>query len=68
LTITVPDTVGVKEPEGEIVTALMDRLRHDHGSELVAEVGAGGSGTRNDYPLHPAGSIVADRKPGARKI
>jgi len=30
LTMTVPDTVGVKEPEGEIVTAVGDRLRHDH--------------------------------------
>ena len=46
----------------------MDRLRHDHGYELVAEVGAGGSGTRNEYPLHPAGSIVVDRELGALRV
>jgi len=48
--------------------AVVDRLRDDHGYELVTEVGAGGSGTRNEYPLHPAGSIVVNRKPGARKV
>ena len=62
LTVTVPETVDVTELECEIVTAVADRLRDDHG------YGAGGSETRNEHPLHPAGSIVVDRKPGARKV
>ncbi len=67
LTVTVPETVDVKELESEIVTAVADRLRDDHGYELVAEAGAGGSETRNEHLLHPAGSIVVDSKPGALK-
>lgn len=68
LTVTVPETVDAKELESEIVTALVDRLRDDHGYELVAEAGAGGSETRNEHPLHPAGSIVVDGEPGALKV
>ena len=68
LTVTVPETVGVKELESEIVTAMADRLRDDHGYELVAEAGAGDSGTRNEHALHPAGSIIVDKKPGALKV
>ncbi len=68
LTLTVPETVDIKELELEIVTAVTDRLRDDHGYELVAEVRAGASGTRNEYPLHPTGSIVVGKKPGALKI
>ncbi len=60
LTVTVPKTVDVKELESEIVTAVADRLKDDHGYELVAEAGAGGSETRNEHPLHPAGSIAVD--------
>ena len=68
LTVTVPETVDVKELESEIVTAVADRLRDDHGYELLAEAGAGGSGTRNEHALHPAGSIVVDKKPGVLKV
>ena len=68
LTVTVPETVDVQELESEIVTAVADRLRDDHGYELLAEAGAGGSGTRNEHALHPAGSIVVDKKPGALKV
>jgi hypothetical protein len=68
LTVTVPETVDVEELESEILTAVADRLRDDLGYELVAEAEAGGSGTHNEHPLHPAGSIVVDRKPGALKV
>ena len=62
LTMTVPETVDAKELESEIVTAQVDRLRDDHG------YGAGGSETRNEHPLHPAGSIVVDRELGALRV
>jgi len=39
LTVTAPETVDAKELESEIVTALVDRLRDDHGYELVAGPG-----------------------------
>lgn len=68
LTVTVPQTVDVKELESEIVTAVADRLRDDHGYELVAEAGAGDSGTRHEHALHSAGSIIVDKKPGALKV
>ena len=68
LTVAVPETVDVIELEREIVTAVADRLRDDHGYELVAEAGAGGSETRNEYRLHPAGSIVVDGEPGALEV
>jgi NAD/NADP transhydrogenase alpha subunit len=68
LTATVPETVDVKELESEIVTAVADRLRDDHGYELVVEAGAGDSGTRHEHALHPAGSIIVDKKPGALKV
>jgi len=63
-TVTVPETVDAKELESEIVTAVADRLRDDQGYELAA----GGSGTQNEYPLHPAGGIVVDKKPGALRV
>jgi len=59
---------AVKELESEIVTAVADRLRDDHGYELVAKAGAGDSGTRNEHALHPAGSIIVDSKPGALRV
>jgi NAD/NADP transhydrogenase alpha subunit len=68
LTVTVPETVDVKELESEIIIAVADRLRDDHGYELVVEAGAGDSGTRHEHALHPAGSIIVDKKPGALKV
>jgi len=68
LTLTLPETVDVADFEGEIVTAIADRLRDDHGYQLAAETPTAGSGTRSEHPLHPAGSIVIDRKPGELKI
>ncbi|BBY02422.1 hypothetical protein A5692_06405 [Mycobacterium sp. E342] len=63
LTLTVPETVDPDELASEIVTALADRLRDDHGYELATATGTGGTGTR-EYPLHPAGGIVLDSEPG----
>jgi len=68
LTVTVPETVDVTELECEIVTAVADKLRDDHGFDLAAEVRASASGTGNEYPLHPAGSIVVDRELGALRV
>ena len=68
LTVTVPETVDVTELECEIVTAVADRLRDDHGFDFSAEVMASASGTGNEYPLHPAGNIVVDREPGALRV
>ena len=68
LILTVPDTVDVKELEREIVTAMADRLRDDHGYELAADVSESSSGSRNEYPLRPTGSIIVDVKPGALNI
>ncbi len=68
LTVTVPDTVDVTELEREIVTAVADRLRDDHGYDLLTEVRANASGTANEYRLHPGGSIIVDREPGALKV
>ncbi len=68
LTVTMPETVDVTELESEIVTAVADRLRDDHGYDLVAEVRTGTSGTGNEYPLHPGGSIIVDREPAALRV
>ena len=65
LTVTVPETVDAGELERELVTAMADRLRDDHGYELSANVSAGASETVNEYPLKPTGSIVVDISPGA---
>ena len=68
LTVTLPDTVDVTELERELVTAVADRLRDDHGYELMAEVRANASGTASEYPLHPTSSIVVEKKPGALRV
>ena len=68
LTLTVPGSVDFEKLEGEIVMALADRLRDDHGYELVTGAGPASTGTHNEHPLHPTGSIVIDRKPGALQV
>ena len=67
LTVTLPETVDVQQLEQGIVTAVADRLRDDHGYEL-AGASASASGTANEYPLHPTGSIVVDKKPAALSV
>src|SRR5579875_769848 len=68
LKVAVPGTVDVNELEHEIVTALADRLRDDHGYELVAAVSANASGTGNEYPMRPAGSIAVEQEPGVLRV
>jgi hypothetical protein len=68
MTVTLPETTNVRELESELVTAVADRLRDDHGYQLAAEVRRDASGTRNDYPMNPAGRIVVDKRPGKLKI
>jgi hypothetical protein len=68
LKVTVPATVDVNELEHEIVTALADRLRDDHGYELAVAVSANASGTEHEYPLHPAGSVAVDQEPDALRV
>jgi hypothetical protein len=68
LTLTLPETIDVEEFESEIITAVADRLRDDHGYQLVTEPRTADWGTRGEHPLNPTGSIVVDREPGALKI
>jgi hypothetical protein len=68
LTVTVPDTVDVQALEHEIVTAVADRLRDEHGYELMAAVSTSASGTGSEYHLHPTSSIVVDQEPGALRV
>ncbi len=68
LTVTLPETVDAQEIEDEIVTALADRLRDDHGYELVAGMSASVSGTGNEYPLRPSSSIVIEKEPRALRV
>ncbi|AQT79154.1 hypothetical protein B1R94_07520 [Mycolicibacterium litorale] len=53
LKVRVPATVDVTALQSEIVTALADRLRDDHGYSLV-----GNSADSGEYRLAPSGSIV----------
>ncbi len=66
--MTLPETVDVTELERELVTAVADRLRDDHGYELMTEVRASASATSNEYPLRPTSSIVVAKKPGALRV
>ncbi len=68
MTVTVPETVDVRELERELVTAVADRLRDDHGYRLAADVRTERSDTRNEYPMTPTSRIVIDKKPGALKV
>jgi hypothetical protein len=45
-----------------------DRLRDDHGDELVAAAGPVAQEPEKSTRCHPAGSIVVNRKPGVLKI
>ncbi len=67
LKVSVPPTVDVTELERELVTAVADRLRDDHGCALTDEINATASGA-SEYVLRPAGGIVVKREPGALKV
>jgi hypothetical protein len=68
MTVAVPETVDAADLERELVTAVSDRLRDDHGCQLTAEVRTDASGTRSEYPMNPAGRIAIHKKPGALKV
>ncbi|WP_156689850.1 hypothetical protein [Mycobacterium sp. Marseille-P9652] len=67
LKVSVPDTVDAAELERELLTAVADRLRDDHGCALTEEVRPTASGA-NEYLLRPAGGILIDRTPGALHV
>jgi len=68
MTVTVPKTLDVRQLERELVTAIANRLRDDHGYQLAAEAVTGGTETRHEYPMNPSGRIVVDKKMGALKV
>ncbi len=68
LMIAVPDTVDAAELEGEIVTAVADRLRDDQGYELPAAGCADARGLRHEYHLRPGGSILISSAPGTLMV
>jgi chromatin segregation and condensation protein Rec8/ScpA/Scc1 (kleisin family) len=61
LKVSIPTTVDVTELEEEIVTALGERLRDDHGYKLAEAQTAAVTERANTYPLQPGGSIVVDK-------
>lgn len=58
--LTVPDTVEPGKVADEVVVALADRLRDDHGYELDDSVSPVPPTSRLVYALRPRGSIVVD--------
>lgn len=70
LTLTIPDMVDPAELERELVTALADRLRDEHGLRLSTSATAVGSEQTGeyDYELTPSGAIVVARHPQALRV
>jgi hypothetical protein len=68
MTVTVPATVDPGELERELVTAVADRLRDDHGYRLAAQGPTGASAARTEYLMDPAGKVVVDKGPGALNV
>lgn len=68
MTVTVPVTVDAEDLERELVAAVADRLRDDHGYRLAAEGPTGPSAARTEYPMDPTGKVVVDKKPGTLKV
>ncbi len=68
MTVTVPTSIDAGELERELVTAVADRLRDDHGYRLVAESPRAASAARTEYPMDPTGKVVVDKKPGALRV
>lgn len=66
--MTVPATVDPGELERELVTAVADRLRDDHGYRLAAQGPTGASAARTEYLMDPAGKVVVDKGPGALNV
>jgi len=68
MTVTIPAEVDAGELERELVTAVANRLRDNHGYRLAAESPQDASAARTEYPMDPAGKVVVDKKPGALKV
>ncbi len=66
--MTIPAEVDAGELERELVTAVANRLRDNHGYRLAAENPLDASAARTEYPMDPAGKVVVDKKPGALKV
>src|SRR4051794_30941592 len=63
LTMRLPATVDPVEFEEEVVTAVSDRLRDEHGYERT--LGPTGSGeSEHRYQLAPTGAIVVEQRQG----
>ena len=53
--------------EDELVTAMADRLRDEHGYELGVERGDQ-AGAEHEYPLSPSGGIVVRHRDGTLTV
>ncbi len=63
MTMRLPDTADPAEFEEEVVTALSDRLRDEHGYERTS--GPTGSGdSEHHFRLAPTGAIVVVQRQG----
>jgi hypothetical protein len=65
LTLSIPEMVDSAALEHELVTALADRLRDEHGRRLSSEAKAMNpeAAGAHDYQLTPDGAIVVERRP-----
>lgn len=67
LIVEAPKAVDVGELAAEIVAAIADRLRDEHGYDVPAGVPVIAS-ARSEYPLSPSGRIVVDVQPGVLTV
>jgi hypothetical protein len=69
LTVDVPETVDIGRLEVEVVTALADRLRDEHGDELAQPPTLGDDAASDHvYALSPTGRIVVRHHGSAMTI
>ena len=68
MTVTVPAGIDAGELERELVTAVADRLRDDHGYRLTTKRPTGAAAARTEYPMNPSGKVVVDKKRGALRV
>lgn len=64
LNLIIADTVDVDALEDEVVTAIADRLRDEHGYELRDAVSSGDADAEREYALLPSGGITVRRRTG----
>jgi hypothetical protein len=61
LKLSAPETVDLAELEQEVVTAVADRLRDEHGYEIRDAAAASGPNAGREYRLDRDGAIVVHR-------